>query len=383
MKSIQDFIIVDSLLTELLAAIAVGHAELISKSQTSLGTLAVKSAEVNVSFDLSAEARESKSGFSLGVRPTLPLGAAVDTTQTGQEFTQHVSNRATVTLHIVNVAPLIPETIPDNQPKPPPPEPEPTIPNQAIAILERFLRDQHIYFSPGLIAKFNQAQAELKAGNVAQARRLFAAVLAEINAAVKALPFPVDSTVQDALNQLLAWVGSTSAKPAGLSARSKQNLSALTDTLGELNMEPNPRLAFVAGVQAALQAQTQAEAYARLANAIITAQPHMAGRLQPVKFFDLLAKLDALPALRSTDPAWRERLAKPMSALLGLIQSLNVPDRTKALFAQQCQAAAASGSELEAGSRLFQAVQDFKQRTRGAKLPEDVRRALDGFQAQS
>jgi hypothetical protein len=379
-KKIQDPMIVDDLLIDLLSAIAVGHASLVKRSVSPLGTLVVKSAEVSVAFDLSAEARQSDTGFTLGVRPTSPLSFVGETTQTNQTSEMTVSNRATVTLQIVNVPPLLSEPLPPPKPDPKPPDPEPFDPTRALSILEKFLRAHPGFFSDALIAAFNRALAEYKAGNAAGARRLFAPVLAEIGAAMKALPPPVDPAAEEALKQLTVWAGQARREPQKLSSKNRTDLEKLLNMAGDIRLEAELRQAFEAGIRAALNAGSRAEAQARLAGILIVIQPGLTGKLPPPAFFDLLGQLNVLAILKNPDRAWRNKLAKPMEALISLVNSLEIPAKTKNLFARDCQKAAASGSELEAGSRLYQAVQDLKRRTRGIKLPAEVRQVLEGFE---
>lgn len=378
-KAIQDLIIVDQLLTEILTSIAVGHAALAAQSASPLGSLAVKSAEVNVSFDFSVEAQQSKSGFTLGVRPTFPFGFATDINQTNQQSSITVSNRATVTLQIVNVAPLIPEATPIEQPVVPPPKVKPFDPTHAIDILEKYLRAHEGYFSRATISGFNQAQAEFRNGNETRARQLFGPVLVEIRAAVKSADATLDADTIEALDQLVVWAGAANQAARKLSARNRNDLENLLKMSRDLDIEGKSKETFVAGIQAALSSNSRAESQFHLARALEEIRPSLTGKLLPVKFFDSLERLEALKILNSPDLAWRERLVKPLTALVALVNSLEIPAKTKTNFERQCQKAADSGSELEAGSRIYQAVQDLKRRTRGTKLPPEVQQVLEGF----
>ncbi len=115
-ERVKNLVMVDDLLIDLMTALGHGHRRLLDASVSDVGGLAVKSAEVVVEFDMSAEQRKTASGVSLGVRPAplfTPPSVGVD--NTSSESTLTASNRARMTIQIVNIPTVADE--PDPKPK--------------------------------------------------------------------------------------------------------------------------------------------------------------------------------------------------------------------------------------------------------------------------
>lgn len=101
----SELMIVDDLMRDLMEALAYGHATLVEKSESPLGRLAVKSADMTLDFDLSAEAKKVGDTFRLQVKPTPFFGFSTSTSTTKSTSQVQVRNHAQLVLHIVNVPP--------------------------------------------------------------------------------------------------------------------------------------------------------------------------------------------------------------------------------------------------------------------------------------
>ena len=98
------FIAVSDLLVDIAHAVGEGHRRLVASSHTPIGTLVVKEAAIKVNFEMTSSATHrtdsiSAQGPALGAK-TLSFGATTSSAQTEDRLT----NRAEVTLTIVNVA---------------------------------------------------------------------------------------------------------------------------------------------------------------------------------------------------------------------------------------------------------------------------------------
>ncbi len=105
MADFPRFITIGDLLVDIASGLGEGHRRLIDASQSPIGTLVVKEALVKVSFEMTSAATHrtdtiALEGPSLGAK-TLSIGASTSSSQTDDRMT----NRAEVTLTIVNVAP--------------------------------------------------------------------------------------------------------------------------------------------------------------------------------------------------------------------------------------------------------------------------------------
>jgi hypothetical protein len=103
---------VKQLMLDILSALGEGSAQLISSQSphASLGTLAVKTADVTITFDMSSEASEKDN--SLTVLPPSVTGLGVSVGQADAKSS--AASHAVITLNIVNVLDVLP-----TPPKPP------------------------------------------------------------------------------------------------------------------------------------------------------------------------------------------------------------------------------------------------------------------------
>lgn len=101
----DNWILVDDLMREVMEALAHGHAALVERSESPLGRLAVKTAELTLDFDLSAKAKTDSESFSLQVKPTPFFGFSTNTSTTKNSSEVQIRNHAQLVLHIVNVPP--------------------------------------------------------------------------------------------------------------------------------------------------------------------------------------------------------------------------------------------------------------------------------------
>jgi hypothetical protein len=102
---IHDLMIVDDLIRDLMEALAHGHATLVERSESPLGRLAVKTADMTLDFDLSAEAKKVGESSRLQIKPTPFFGFSIGTSTEKNTQQIQVRNHAQLVLHIVNVAP--------------------------------------------------------------------------------------------------------------------------------------------------------------------------------------------------------------------------------------------------------------------------------------
>lgn len=122
MSDLQKFIGVDAMLTDIGRGIGLANKELVMRSKSDLGSLAVKTADVTVSFEITSVAEKSK----YNVSSDYPLLLGAKTLSFGTDtFEEKQINRCTITLNIVAVAPATeketspsvtgkPGTIPDD-----------------------------------------------------------------------------------------------------------------------------------------------------------------------------------------------------------------------------------------------------------------------------
>lgn len=101
----RDLMIVADEMRDLMEALAHGHAALVDRSDSPLGRLAVKTADLTLDFDLSAEAKKVGDSFRLQVRPTPFFGFTTSTTTEKSTRQLQMRNHAQLVLHIVNVPP--------------------------------------------------------------------------------------------------------------------------------------------------------------------------------------------------------------------------------------------------------------------------------------
>lgn len=101
----DNWIIVDDLMREVMEALAHGHAALVERSESPLGRLAVKTAELTLDFDLSAKAKTDSESFSLQVKPTPFFGFFTETNNEKASRQVELRNHAQVVIQIVNVPP--------------------------------------------------------------------------------------------------------------------------------------------------------------------------------------------------------------------------------------------------------------------------------------
>jgi hypothetical protein len=106
----DNWIIVDDLMREVMEALAHGHAALVERSESPLGRLAVKTADLTLDFDLSAKAKTESESFRLQVKPTPFFGFSTSTFNEKSNRQVELRNHAQLVIQIVNVPPAPEQT---------------------------------------------------------------------------------------------------------------------------------------------------------------------------------------------------------------------------------------------------------------------------------
>lgn len=365
----KDFMWTDDLMRDIMSALAHGHADLVDKSRSALGTLAVKSAEMTVSFDFSAQGKETKDGLKLTVRPAPFFGFAADiqTEKTGQRF--DVSNRATITLKIVNVAPPPPGDVAR-----PPSE------NDVMAALAIVLKvvgriwPMHMRLFEAKVAEIRNL---LNSGKDTQAKTIVAGVVQELRSAFKDGNTPMPKELAEALSVLETWNGNVKPKPDPLPSNAKKIIQQwLRGRLNELAIPAEVRENFKKQVEAGLKTRRATAARLLLHRAMADLAPHLAGKTLPKPWLDDLAALELLDALDTGERRWKEQLEPSLGQLRDIVGRLALPARIMADFETACERVLASESAIEAGSRLVDVLDHLRRATEKLELPEGVRETL-------
>lgn len=207
----EDFMLTDELLLEIAEALGQAHARLVDNSASALGTLVVKTARLDIGFDFSAQARRSTRGVGLRLRPLSRPGLSA--TSSSDDAQARASNRATISLEVVNVAPLVdaPEPPPAPRPPPRPPATPPVTDKDALAALNT-LFDSASSAWPELEAGLRRAVTQIveRVGQqrIAEARALVAALLAELRAWIARVGQVAPVALGDAMRTLDDWIAS-------------------------------------------------------------------------------------------------------------------------------------------------------------------------------
>lgn len=214
----EDYMLTDELLLDIAGALGQAHARLVDESATSLGTLVVKTARLDIGFDFSAQAHKTTSGVGLRVRPTSGFGISAETT--GDARQARAANRATVSLEIVNVAPLIEGAGPPPSAPGPPiaPAPPPVIAHKdvlaALNALHGEVKAAWPALEAGLAVALGQIVSRLNDQRGAEARALTAALLAELRQWLQSQNQVASVALGRAMLTLDAWVASPAPAPS-------------------------------------------------------------------------------------------------------------------------------------------------------------------------
>lgn len=208
----EDFMLTDELLLDIADALGQAHSRLVDNSASALGTLVVKTARLDIGFDFSAQVRRSTRGVGLRLRPLSRPG--ISATSSSDDGQARASNRATISLEVVNVAPLV--DAPDPPPAPRPPAPPPVSDKDALAALNA-LFDTASSTWPELEAGLRRAATQIveRVGQqrIAEARALVAALLTELRAWLARVGQVAPAALGKAMGTLESWIASPLRAP--------------------------------------------------------------------------------------------------------------------------------------------------------------------------
>ena len=347
-QPVADLVLVDDLLIDLMSALGVGHRKLIESSTSDVGALAVKSAEVTVQFDMSAESQESRSGVSLGVRPAPILGnPSIGFDTTDQRSTLTASNHAMMVIQIVNVP-----TTPDEPERPAEKKPNkapyqlPT--GSAKGPTKGYKRDAKRSAKKSKPSKSKGAKGQADAVDVANGTEVAPAVASP-------------STDESVLRLLRATEG---IREAFVAQSKKKGRKAIEREFAEL-IERVGR-------------SSHKEALDRL---VATVRPHWRGAefVPPTELLDELQDAGLLAVLADEDDSFRTSLTPGLTRLAGMVETLGLPARITEGFQREVEAVLASASQTEARGRLVGAMQRLQRDTADQPLPEGMHQLLAGL----
>jgi hypothetical protein len=367
---LSKFLIADELMREIMGALAHGHAELVAKSRSPLGTLAVKQAQLTVAFDLSVQGRESKDGLRLAVRPAPMFGLQFEQQSQQSASRLDVSNRATITLDIVNVMP----PLRDDGPADGDPAATRRRVDEALRSVQAFIASLSPRVGALLADKIARILDLIDDSSIDAARALVAALLADLAGIEAEVTLPPE--VEAALATLRALAGDTTPNADPIAPAAKRAAQALASELEAMNL-PVAATRIRQPVERALARGRIGALRLVLAHRMNELLPELTGKVLPKSVIDALAALNLLDALDTGDGQWKQQLEPSLQQLRALVGGLGLPARIASAFNAGCDAALASRSAVEAGSRMVFVLDDLRRATAKLKLPEEVRAALD------
>ncbi|MFH7245249.1 MAG: hypothetical protein ACHWZW_20620 [Spirulina sp.] len=388
----KQFMLADDLMTNIMGALAHGHKELVTQSNSNLGTLAVKSAQLNVSFDFSVVEKNTGERLGLTVRPSPFFGFAAGFQTEKSEQSASISNRATITIDIVNVAPLsdtkesdtssgedTEEGTTGNTGNPPV---RPYDKERLKILLDELLafikRDW-----PSILSStetlVNEIEVYLRTDEVRIAGALITKLTGDLYKAFQATNTRMSRELEAVLGNLDAFLSGIKLTDELIPSNTRDIIESLPRQFGLLDLSAEILSNFDQQIKAVLGSDSEIAAGLILQRAIAELAPHLSGKILPKKLLDSLEELRLLKTLDISDMQWKQAFESSVRTLRTSIRTLQLPEDISTGFEADCDHALASHSAIEAGSRLVVALDTLNRTTQELPLSQEIQKVLEQF----